>query len=74
MIFSFWEEIMSSPINLTPQNNFPITNLPTNTADFYNSKSFAANEIQVLATAISMVQKGFEEGQKQLKDAINGLS
>lgn len=64
---------MSNPVDLTPLNNFPIHNLPSNTADFYNSKAFAQNEVQFLGTAISIMQKGFEEGQKYIEDAIKGL-
>ena len=63
---------MTNPIDSTPQGNFPIGNLPPDTAAFYNSKAFANNEIHFLGTMISMMQKGLEEGLQQIEDAING--
>jgi hypothetical protein len=73
--FSFGRIIeMSSLINLTPQTNFSIQNLRQEDEVFYNSKQFAQNQLLVLGASITAMEKAFEEGQQQLKDAINGLS
>ena len=66
---------MTSPIDSTsPQMNFPVQSLPQGTVAFYDSKQFAQNEMKVLGATIQSMQKGFEEGQKQIQDAINGLT
>ncbi len=65
---------MASPIDGAFQQNFQVDNLPKNSAAFYDSKGFMENEVRILATSISMLQKGLEEGLKQIQDAINGLS
>jgi hypothetical protein len=65
---------MSNPIDLSPQANFPLSNLPQNTADFYNSRAFAQGEVHFLGTAISIMQKELEIGLKQIEDAIKGVT
>lgn len=65
---------MTSITDVTPELNFPTNNLPNDSANFYNSKGFMENEIRILSTSISMMQKGLEEGLKQIQDAINGLT
>ncbi len=57
-------------INPVSQENFLPGNIPPNSGDFYNSKMFAANEIQFLSTMISMDDKAQERGLQDIKNAI----
>lgn len=63
-----------SSVDLTPQYNFASNTLPHDTGIFYNSRGFAQNEIHILGVAINMMQRGLEEGLKEMKNAIDGLS
>jgi hypothetical protein len=65
---------MTDSIAPITQSNFLPGNLPANSEAFYNSKSFAHNELQFLSTMISMDDKAQERGLHQIKDAIEGLS
>lgn len=56
------------------KENFLPGNIPPNSGDFYNSKKFAANEMQFLSTMISMDDKAQERGLQEIKKAINGES
>jgi hypothetical protein len=64
---------MTGPINPVSQTNFLPGNLPPNTEGFYNSKAFAANEINFLSTQVSMEEQAQKRGLDQIKDAIDGL-
>lgn len=62
---------MSDVTNAIPEINFPSRNLPPNTQGFFNSPVFAQNEMQFLASYISMMEKAFMGGQQQIKEAID---
>jgi hypothetical protein len=61
-------------INTDYQKNFLPGKIPPNSGDFYNSKKFAANEMQFLSTMVSMEKEAQERGLQEIKKAINGES
>ena len=65
---------MIDRINTDYQENFLPGKIPRNSGGFYNSKKFAANEMQFLSTMISMDDKAQERGLQEIKKAINGES
>ena len=62
-----------NPIDIfTPQYNFRPGNIPKGSEKFYNTKSFADNELKMLETQIDIDNKAHAKGQKEIKEAIEG--
>lgn len=54
------------------QNNFPPGNLPSGSADFYNSAMFASNMSHLITSAIDEDQKAMKKANEELKEALSG--
>lgn len=65
---------MYDPTDPRPKINFNCGNLPADTQTFYNTKAFAANEIEFLTTMVSEYDQAIKNGLQAIKSAINGLT
>lgn len=71
--FSSEEEHMDlSAINLSYQQNFDLTNIPSGSEGFYNSAAFASTLSTTLSGLIQQSDQAHERGVEDIKKAING--